>query len=113
VVAMQIGLLDPEDLFLISMESLIVLGLFTATVISYKIRKKHPRITSEGWTSIVAGIAILMFHAIFDALDTLQFDDFVIDILNLFDGLTFVIGLLLFAYGIYRIAEYGAKQWGL
>lgn len=110
---MQIGLLDPEDLFLISMESLIILGLFIATVLSYKIRKKHPRITSEGWTSIVAGIAVLMFHAILDALDTLQFDDFLIDILNLFDGLTFVIGLLLFSYGIYRIAENGAKQWGL
>ncbi|TFG14017.1 hypothetical protein EU537_04775 [Candidatus Thorarchaeota archaeon] len=110
---MQIGLLDPEDLFLISMESLIALGLFVATLFAYKIRKKHPRITSEGWTSIVAGIALLMFHAIFDALDTLQFDDSLVDVLNLFDGSTFVIGLLLFAYGVYRIADYGAKQWGL
>ena len=59
------------------------------------------------------GLVFMLIHAIFDVLDTMQWDDLVVDTFNVIDGATFVIGLLLFALGIYRIAEYGAKQWGL
>ncbi len=104
-------LLDPEDLFLISVESLIALGFVIALVFAYKVQLRHPKLTSQGWNKIIIGLAFLIFHAIFDALDTLQWDDFTVDVLNVFDGTCFVIGLILFALGIFGIAKYGAQLW--
>lgn len=110
---MQIELIEPDDFFLIGMESLIVIGLIGAIVFAYLVLSRYPKVTSQGWKLILIGLLFMLFHGIFDVLDTMQWDDIVVDILNVFDGATFVIGLLLFALGIYRIAEYGAKQWGL
>ncbi len=110
--AIQSGLLDPEDLVLIGVESLITLGLLGALIMAYLVQSRHPKLTSKGWTAIIIGLAFILLHAIFDVLDTLQWEDLVVDILNVLDGATFVLGLLLFAVGIYGIAEYGAEQWG-
>jgi hypothetical protein len=33
------------------------------------------------------------------------------DLLNVFDGSTFVLGLILVGIGILRVANYGAKAW--
>lgn len=110
---MQIELIEPDDLFLIGMESTIVVGLFVAIVFAYLVQSRYPKVTSQGWRFILIGLVFMFIHGIFDVLDTMQWDDIVVDSLNVLDGATFVIGLLLFAVGIYRIAEYGAKQWGL
>ena len=110
---MQIELIDPEDVFLIGMESMIVIGLIGAIVFAYLVQSRYPKVISQGWKFILIGLVFMLIHAIFDVLDTMQWDDLVVDSLNVIDGATFVIGLLLFALGIYRIAEYGAKQWGL
>lgn len=110
---MQIELIKTDDLFLIGMESLIVIGLIGAIIFAYLVQSRYPKVTSQGWKFILIGLVFMLLHAIFDVLDTMQWDDLVVDSLNVIDGATFVIGLLLFALGIYRIAEYGAKQWGL
>ena len=110
---MQIELIEPDDFFLIGMESLIVIGLIVAFVFAFLVYSRYPKLTSQGWRSILIGLVFMLLHAIFDVLDTMQWDDIVVDALNVLDGATFVIGLLLFAMGIYKIAEYGAKQWGL
>ncbi|MDF1539216.1 MAG: hypothetical protein P1Q69_09985 [Candidatus Thorarchaeota archaeon] len=112
VITIQAELIDPEDLVLIGVESLIVLGVLIALVIAFLVRSRHPKL-SQGWNFIILGLVFILLHGIFDVLDTMQFDSLVVDVLNVFDGATFLIGLLLFALGIYRIAEYGAKQWGL
>ncbi|MFW9920744.1 MAG: hypothetical protein ACFFED_14160 [Candidatus Thorarchaeota archaeon] len=112
MISIQTNLIDPEDVFLISVEALIVVGLLVAVIFAYIIQRQHAKITS-GWNFIFFGLIFLLLHSIFDTLDTLQLDDFVIDILQLLDGSTFVLGLLMFAFGIYKIAEYGAKRWGL
>ncbi|MHA2425938.1 MAG: hypothetical protein ACXAEF_14200 [Candidatus Thorarchaeota archaeon] len=103
-------MIDPEDLYLIGVESLIVLGVLIALVIAYLILSRHERI-AKGWNFVVYGLLFILLHSIFDVLDTLQWDDLTVDLLNVGDGVTFLIGLLLFALGIYRIAEHGAKQW--
>ncbi|MCF2137940.1 MAG: hypothetical protein K9W43_11970 [Candidatus Thorarchaeota archaeon] len=108
---MQDGLLDPQDLPLISIELLIAIGFLMAFIFAFMVQSKHPKLTSKGWNKILAGLFFLMLHGIFDALDTLQFDDFTVDLLNVLDGSCFVIGLLLFALGIYGIAVYGASLW--
>ena len=110
---MQIELIEPDDVFLISMESMIVIGLIGAIVFAYLVQSRYPKVISQGWKYILIGLVFMLIHAIFDVLDTMQWDDLVVDTFNVIDGSTFVIGLLLFALGIYRIAEYGAKQWGL
>ena len=112
VITIQSELIDPEDLFLIGVETLIVLGALIALIAAFLVRSRHPKL-SQGWNFIILGLVFILLHGIFDVLDTMQLDDLVVDLLNVFDALTFLIGLLLFAMGIYRIAEYGAKQWGL
>ncbi|MHA1637745.1 MAG: hypothetical protein ACTSUO_03330 [Candidatus Thorarchaeota archaeon] len=109
----QTSLIDPDDIFLIGMESMIVVGVLIAVIVAYLIQSRHPKITSMGWKTIIIGLAFILFHSIFDVLDTLQFDDLVVDVLNVLDGASFVIGLVLFALGIYKIAEFGAQQWGI
>lgn len=109
---MQIDLIDPDDMFLIGVESLIVIGVLIALVVAFLIRTRHPHL-SKGWNFIILGLVFILLHGIFDVLDTMQFDDLVVDTINVFDGATFLIGLLLFAVGIYQIAQFGAKQWGL
>ncbi|MHA1481105.1 MAG: hypothetical protein ACTSQZ_06755, partial [Candidatus Thorarchaeota archaeon] len=93
---MQVELIDPEDVFLISMESMIVIGLIGAIVFAYLVLSRYPKVTSQGWKLILIGLVFMLFHAIFDVLDTMQWDDIVVDTLNVLDGATFVIGLLLF-----------------
>ena len=108
--------LDPADLFLISMEVLIVLGLSVAFFFALKVRSQYPKLTSEGWMCICAGIVSILIHGIFDAIDTLKWDITGIEMndwLNVFDGSFFVLGILLIGYGIYKTANYGAKIWGL
>ena len=95
------------------MESMIVVGVLIAVIVAYLILSRHPKITAMGWKTIIIGLTFILVHAIFDVLDTLQFDDLVVDIFNVIDGATFVIGLVLFALGIYKIAEFGAQQWGI
>ena len=110
MVSLQVDLIDPEDLYLIGVESLIVLGVLVALVIAYLILSRHKKI-AKGWNYVVYGLFFIFIHAVFDVIDTFQWDAFTVDILNVGDGVTFLIGLLLFALGIYRIAEFGAKQW--
>ncbi len=110
VVSLQVDLIDPDDLYLIGVESLIALGVLVALVIAYLILSRHEKI-AKGWNFVVFGLLFILIHSIFDVLDTLQWDDIVVDVLNVGDGITFLIGLLLFAIGLYRIAEFGAKQW--
>ncbi len=112
MVTIQVDLIDPEDVYLIGVESLIVLGVLVALIIAYLIQSRHTKI-AKGWNFIVIGLGFILFHSIFDVLDTMQWDDLIVDVLNVFDGATFLFGLLLFALGIYRIAEYGAQQWGM
>ena len=112
MVTIQIDLIDPEDVYLIGVESLIVLGVLVALIIAYLIQSRHTKI-AKGWNFVVIGLGFILFHSIFDVLDTMQWDDLIVDVLNVLDGATFLIGLLLFALGIYRIAEYGAQQWGM
>ncbi|MFW9848757.1 MAG: hypothetical protein ACFFF4_06435 [Candidatus Thorarchaeota archaeon] len=110
MVSLQLDLIDPDDLYLIGVESLITLGVLVALVIAYLILSRHEKI-AKGWNFVVFGLLFILLHSIFDVLDTLQWDDIVVDVLNVGDGITFLIGLLLFAIGLYRIAEFGAKQW--
>jgi hypothetical protein len=110
VIAIQ--LIDPEDTFLVSAEALIIIGLFIAVILAYMIHKRHSSIAT-GWNFILFGMISLLAHSIFDMLDTFQWDDLVVDVLNVLDGFTFCLGLLLLALGIYKIAEFGAKKWGL
>jgi hypothetical protein len=111
VIDIQTDLLLPEDFFLFGIESLIVVGLVVALIIAVMVQLRYSKTTSIGWGFIFMGLLFLTIHAVFDVLDTLQWEDTMVDLLNVFDGVTFVIGMLLFAVGIYKIAEYGAKQW--
>ncbi|NHJ01327.1 MAG: hypothetical protein EAX86_04250 [Candidatus Heimdallarchaeota archaeon] len=104
--------LDPADLFLIVIEVLIVLGLFIALIIGYRVRIRFPKLTVHGWNEICFGLLGISLHAVFDALDTLKWDisEFT-DWLNLFDGSFFVLGIILIGIGIWKIANYGASAW--
>ncbi|MBD3405982.1 MAG: hypothetical protein GF411_07650 [Candidatus Lokiarchaeota archaeon] len=105
--------MSPDDLFLFGVESLIAIGVAIAIVIAILVYLRYPTLTSRGWAIIIIGLIFILLHSVFDVFDTLQFDDIIVDILNILDGSTFVIGLILFAIGIYMITEYGAEQWGL
>lgn len=104
--------LDPEDIFLVTIEFLIVLGLLIALILAYRVGIRFPKLTSQGWTQIIIGIGGIFLHGIFDALDTLKWEipEFT-DWLNLFDGSFFVLGLLFIGIGIWKIANYGASAW--
>ena len=113
-------LLAEEDLFLILVELTIAIGLLIVCYLVIKIKRDYPKLTEEGWTFIVIGMISLLLHALFDALDTLDFmsitnneaqADFINDILNLLDGSGFLLGIMLLSLGIYKIADYGAKVW--
>ncbi len=110
---MQTELLEVRDVPLIASEILVAIGLAVAVLFAMGIRKKHPSVTSRGWDTMVVGLVFLLAHAVFDVLDTLKLGDLTVDILNVADGLAFVLGLMLMVVGILQIAAYGAEQWGL
>lgn len=113
-------LLPGEDLILFLFELTIAIGLLIVCFLVIKIKKDYPKLTEEGWTFIVLGMISLLLHALFDALDTLDFmqvtnnetqADFINKILNLLDGSGFLLGIMLLSLGIFKIANYGAKVW--
>ena len=106
--------LDPDDLFLILIEILITIGLLVNLLFALKIQSRFPDLTSKGWREIWLGLLGISLHSIFDVLDTLKWDieDFT-DLLNVFDGFFFVLGLIVVGLGIYKIANYGATTWEL
>ena len=106
--------LDPDDLFLISIEILITIGLLVNLLFALKIQSRFPDLTSKGWREIWLGLLGISLHSIFDVLDTLKWgmEDFT-DLLNVFDGFFFVLGLIVVGLGIYKIANYGATTWEL
>jgi hypothetical protein len=104
-------LIDPSDLFLISIEIIISLGLLVALIISLMVRKKFLILANQGWNIVCLGIVCLLLHAIFDAIDTINLADVLIDILNLFDGLFFLLGIIILGFGIFKIANFSAEQW--
>jgi hypothetical protein len=110
----ELFVLEPADYFLIIMESTVVVGVLVVIVLALAIRSRYPELTSEGWLVICTGLISIIFHGIFDVLDTLKWNiDYMTDWLNVFDGLTFVAGIALLALGTWQIANYGAKKWGL
>ena len=111
---MALVTLEPDDLFLISIEFLISVGLLTALVFALKIRARYPNLTAKGWLEICTGLLGILLHSIFDVLDTLKWSiEDMTDLLNIFDGLFFVLGIVLVGIGIMKIANYGAIVWEL
>ncbi len=111
MITMQAGLLNPEDIPLISIELAIAIGFLLAALFALRVQSRHPKLTSHGWRLIILGLFFLFVHGLFDVMDTLQFDSLTVDVLNVLDGSCFIIGLLLFAVGIYKIADFGSKLW--
>ena len=108
--------LDPEDQFLITMEFLILIGLFLSLILALRIRSRYPNLTSKGWLEICIGLFFIALHAGFDVLDTLKWAVDAIDmpdLLNVFDGSFFLLGICLVGFGIMKIANYGAEAWEL
>jgi hypothetical protein len=106
--------LEPDDLFLISIEFLISVGLLISLAFALKIRSHYPNLTEKGWLEISTGLLGIFLHSIFDVLDTLKWSiEDLNDLLNVFDGLFFVLGIVLIGIGIMRIANYGAIAWEL
>ncbi|MFX0085220.1 MAG: hypothetical protein ACFFAU_06070 [Candidatus Hodarchaeota archaeon] len=106
--------LERDDLFLISIEFLISIGLLISLVLALKIRSRYPNLTVKGWLEICIGLFGILLHSIFDVLDTLKWNiKDLNDILNVFDGLFFVLGLVLVGIGIMKIANSGATAWEL
>ncbi|MHA1968620.1 MAG: hypothetical protein ACW964_12545 [Candidatus Hodarchaeales archaeon] len=109
---MALVTLDSDDLFLVTMESLILIGLVITLILALRIRSRYPNLTSIGWLEICVGLLGVALHAVFDVLDTFKWSiEDMSDLLNVFDGSTFVLGLILVGIGILRVANYGAKAW--
>jgi len=110
-------LIDPADTILILFEIIIAVLLMVTCIVAIKLQKQHSKLASKGWPAIVNGLVLILIHAIFDVLDTLDYSDLLaddtllVDLLNVGDGLSLVVGIGLLAYGIYVIAEYGAEIW--
>ncbi len=105
--------LESEDIYLFAIEALITVGFLASCIIAWFLRTKFPKQSSKGWIWISLGLFSIAIHGVFDALDTLKWDvESLKDWLNFFDGLFFVLGILLIAIGIYWIAKLGAKKWG-
>ncbi len=111
---MALVTLEADDLFLISIEFLISIGLLVSLAFALKIRSRFPNLTVKGWLEICIGLLGIFVHGIFDVLDTFKWNiEDLNDILNVFDGLFFVLGLVLVGIGIMKIANYGATAWEL
>ena len=111
---MELVTIKTDDYFLILMESLLIFFGIVALLIALKVRTRYPKLTSGGWLEICAGLGSFILHAIFDVLDTMKWDiNEFSDWLNVFDGFFFVLSILLIAYGVWKIANYGAELWGL
>ncbi len=111
---MDLFTLDSGDTFLIIIESTVIIGLLVALVIALVIWSQYKEMASKGWLIICGGIASIMIHGIFDVLDTFKWSiDGFRDLLNVFDGIFFVAGIIMITAGIWLIADSGAKAWGL
>ena len=108
--------LDPEDQFLIIVEILTLVGLLISSFLALRIRSRYPNLTSKGWLEVCIGLFSMALHAGFDVLDTLKWSIEEIDmsdLLNVFDGSFFLLGICLVGLGIWKTASYGAKEWDL
>lgn len=104
--------LDSADLFLFIVEIIIAFGFLVVFLFSLFISTDYHKI-SKGWNCVIGGLFFIFLHAVCDVLDTLKWEKRKIrDILDFFDGLFFVVGLLLLAFGILRINKHSKTLWG-
>ncbi|MFW9994419.1 MAG: hypothetical protein ACFFD4_20415 [Candidatus Odinarchaeota archaeon] len=111
---MDLFALDSGDYFLFMMEFISCIGLAIALVLALIVKSRYSKLASRSWLIICLGLACIVLHGIFDVLDTLKWSiDNVVDWLNIFDALFFVIGIVLLGAGIWQFAKHGAEAWGL
>ncbi|MHA1167838.1 MAG: hypothetical protein ACTSRU_08465 [Candidatus Hodarchaeales archaeon] len=111
---MDLFTLASGDYYLIIIESTVIVGLLAALVLALIIWSQYKDLASKGWLEICIGIASIMIHGVFDVLDTFIWSiDGFRDLLNVFDGIFFVAGIILITIGIWMIADHGAKAWGI
>ncbi len=104
--------LDSADLFLFVVEIIIAFGFLVVFLFSLFMSTDYHKI-SKGWNFVIVGLFFIFIHAVFDVLDTLKWEKKITrDILDFFDGLFFVFGLLLLALGILRINKHSKTLWG-
>ncbi|MHA1263865.1 MAG: hypothetical protein ACTSRS_01400 [Candidatus Helarchaeota archaeon] len=103
--------LKSKDVPTFSIEiSIFIVGCI-AGIIGLFIWKNHRLLAKKGLPECIFGFFIFAIHSLFDALDTICHIDPLDEMLDLWDSLFSIIGLLLIAIGILRISLYGAKIW--
>jgi len=120
---------DPSDVAVLTGELFLVVVGAVIVILSVLIWRNYPVLTKEGFLEIIFGFIAFTLHFLFDALDTIATasENFyetqgLLDVAASFgviygtfdflDGLFTIIGLLLIAIGILRIAAYGKQLWG-
>ena len=120
---------DPSDVAVLTGELFLVVVGAVIVILSVLIWRNYPVLTKEGFLEIIFGFIAFTLHFMFDALDTIatSSENFyetqgLLDVAASFgviygtfdflDGLFTIIGLLLIAIGILRIAAYGKQLWG-
>ena len=95
------------------LELLTTLILLVALIFAISIHFKYPKLSAKSWLTICYGLFFLVIHALFDLLDSHDWETEILsDYFNIVDGITYIIGLLLIALGIVKISKKGQEIWG-
>jgi len=61
-----------EDFALFALESIVVIAELICIGFAYRIGRRYPKLTQQGFREIIIGLTLFMLHNFFDVLDTLR-----------------------------------------
>jgi hypothetical protein len=119
---------DLSDIAVLTGEFFLVAVGVVIVLFSLLTWRRNPVLTKEGFLEIIFGFIAFTLHFLFDAIDTIATSsqdyyeaqgllelaasfDAIHGTFDFLDGFFAIIGLLLIAVGILRIAAYGRKLW--
>ena len=119
---------DPSDVAVLAGELFLVAVGAVVILFSLLTWRRNPVLAKEGFLEIIFGFIAFTLHFLFDGLDTIATSstvyyeaqglsglaasyDALYGTFDFLDGFFAIIGLLLIAIGILRIAAYGKKLW--
>ena len=111
------ALRENEELGTIFIELVVILSAIAILVVIFYLKRKYPKMTASGFTSLMFGFGIFAGHTLFDFLDTLAVKKVdgettaLYTFLDFSDAILSFLGLILVGIGFLRIANYGMQVW--
>ncbi len=108
------SLLDSSDVIVLSIELIVLVGYLLSLIVTIIIYHKNKRIISISWLWFIGAQICLFLHSLFDALDTLNWQsEYIDDWFDLFDGILFVVGVVVISIALFLLVKKEKEIWSI